>query len=174
MAEDDGTGRPVYPGLPVESAASGGSGGGGGSADLNVDASELIKFKNRVDGLLTRLDNSSAAPTEMAGGRVARADLGTGFGEADELYGVYRKVHSELQNLSKGLAGQIEALGIAVDGSRKGYENIDDEIKLRMQRISQDAQRQWERREQERREERERTTDDQSAGGGGDSSGGAS
>ncbi|MYZ34644.1 MULTISPECIES: hypothetical protein [unclassified Streptomyces] len=173
MAEDDGTGRPVYPGLPVESAA---SGGGGGSADLNVDASELIKFKNRVDGLLTKLDESSAAPTEMAGGRVDRADLGTGFGEADELYGVYRRVHSELQNLSKGLAGQIEALGIAVDGSRKGYDNIDDEIKLRMQRISQDAQRDWDRREQERREERERTADSQSTDvrpgdSGGDSSG---
>ncbi|MGW6741017.1 hypothetical protein ACWGDX_09805 [Streptomyces sp. NPDC055025] len=184
MAEDDGTGRPVYPTLPTTSTtstASGGTsgnggGGGGGSADLNVDAAELVAFKNRVDGLLTRLDNSSAAPTEMAGGTVARADLGTGFGEADELYGVYRRVHGELQNLSRGLAGQIEALGIAVDGSRRGYENIDDEIKLRMQRISQDARRDWERRERERREEREQTadggsTDARPADGGGDSSG---
>ncbi|MFF3750004.1 hypothetical protein ACFYYH_05990 [Streptomyces sp. NPDC002018] len=174
MAEDDGTGRPVYPGLPTTSAASG-SGGGSGSTDLNVDAAELIKFKNRVDGLLTKLDNSSAAPTEMAGGTVARADLGTGFGEADELYGVYRTVHTELQNLSKGLAGQIEALGIAVDGSRRGYENIDDDIKRRMQRISQDAQRNWERREQERRAEQERdATDGRPVSGDGDSSGGAS
>ncbi|MFE7126063.1 hypothetical protein [Streptomyces sp. NPDC057617] len=158
MAEDDGTGQPVYPALPTSDSASGGGGGGGrGSADLNVDASELIKFKNRVDGLLTKLDESPAAPTQMEGGQVARGDLGTGFSEADELYGVYKRVHTELQNLSQGLAGQIEALGIAVEGSRRGYENIDDDIRRRMQRISQSAQEEYDRRQEERRREQERT-----------------
>ncbi|MFB7269898.1 hypothetical protein [Streptomyces sp. NPDC056244] len=174
MAEDDGTGQPVYPALPTSDSASGGSGGGRGSADLNVDASELIKFKNRVDGLLTKLDESPAAPTQMEGGQVARGDLGTGFSEADELYGVYKRVHTELQNLSQGLAGQIEALGIAVEGSRRGYENIDDDIRRRMQRISQSAQEEYDRRQEERRREQEPAADGQSAGSTGDSSGGAS
>ncbi|WP_141698522.1 hypothetical protein [Streptomyces lushanensis] len=157
MAEDDGTGRP---GLPARSTTS-----GGGSADLNVDASELIKFKNRVDGLLTKLDASPAAPTRVEGGQVARGDLGTGFAEADELYAVHKRVHTELQNLSQGLAGQIEALGIAVDGSRKGYENIDDDIRRRMQRISRSAREEYDRRQEERRKEQEPATDGQPAAG---------
>ncbi|MGW1886722.1 hypothetical protein [Streptomyces sp. NPDC001970] len=133
---------------------------GSGSMDLDVDAGELVKFKNRVDGLLSRLDASPAAPMRMADGTVPVGDLGKGFGEAETLYNVYKRVHEELQNLSKGLAGQIEALGIAVDGSRKGYEQIDDDIKRRMQRIAQQAEADIERREAEKRREQEPSKDE--------------
>ncbi|MEU3185946.1 hypothetical protein ABZ707_17345 [Streptomyces sp. NPDC006923] len=169
MAEDDGTGRPVYPVLPAASSGSGGK-------DLDVDASELIKFKNRVDGLLTKLDNSAAAPTRLADGAVPEGDLGTNFSEATVLHSAHVRVHQELRNLSKGLAGQIEALGIAVDGSRKGYENIDDDIKRRMQRISHDAQRDWERRAAEDREKygEPTPTDEPPTDSGSDASRGAS
>ncbi|MFD9720439.1 hypothetical protein [Streptomyces sp. NPDC059076] len=145
MAEDDGTGRPVH-GRPTPMPSKGGSG-----KDLDVDAEELLKFKDRVDKLLVKLESSPAAPTRMTDGQVPAGDLGVGFGEATALHGIYQKVHAELQNLSKGLAGQIEGLSIAVHGSTKGYQNIEEDIKERMRTISKDAREAYDRREEERR-----------------------
>ena len=169
MAEDDGTGRPVYP--APSTTDSGGGSGNGGSKDLDVDASELIKFKNKVDGLLTKLEKSPAGPKSVAGGKVLAGDLGTGFSEVTDLYGTYQSVHRELKNLSKGLAGQIEALGIAIDGSRKGYENIDDDIKRRMQRISNEARIEYDRRQEELRKAQGQPTDEKSGESGSDAGG---
>ncbi|MGN9794063.1 hypothetical protein ACWGH4_01685 [Streptomyces sp. NPDC054847] len=170
MAEDDGTGRPVYgPPVPRPSAPS----GGGSGKDLDVDAGELAAFKGRVDKLLLRLEGSPAAPGKLADGEIPEGDMGTGFSEAKALFGIYQRVHAELKNLSKGLAGQIEGLGIAVDGSSKGYQNIDDDIKERMRRISADAQAAVDRREQERREaEKPKDEKPKDEAGQGDSSGG--
>lgn len=161
MAEDDGTGRPVY-----GSSAS-------GRKDLDVDADELKDFKDRVDKLLITLEGSPAAPAKMADGEIPKGDMGAGFGEATALYGIYKKVHQELQDLSTGLAGQIQALSIAVLASKKGYQNIDDDIKERMRRISQDAHNYNKRREQEKHEAEQPAKDERPKqdGGQGDTSG---
>lgn len=168
MAEDDGTGRPVYgPPMPT-------TGGGSGRKDLDVDALALKDFKIRVDKLLIKLEGSPAAPAKMAEGEVPEGDLGQGFSEAKALYGIYKKVHHELQNLSSGLAGQIEGLSIAVLASKKGYENIDDDIKQRMRRISDDAHEYKDQRERERREAEQPAEDKKSGqdGAPGDTTGG--
>ncbi|MCM2392275.1 hypothetical protein [Streptomyces albipurpureus] len=176
MAEDDGTGRPVY-GRPTPMPSK-----GGGGKDLDVDADELVKFKDRVDNLLVKLESSPAAPNRMNEGAVPAGDLGVGFSEATALHGIYQKVHAELQNLSKGLAGQIEGLSIAVQGSTKGYQNIEEDIKERMRTISKDAREAYDRREAERRasdpeqpKQPEQSGDAQpKQDGAGDTSGGAS
>ncbi|GGW66015.1 hypothetical protein [Streptomyces xantholiticus] len=171
MAEDDGTGRPVYgPPMPKPSAPS----GGGSGKDLDVDAGELQAFKARVDKLLIRLEASPAAPSKLADGEIAEGDIGVEFDEAKAFFGIYKKVHAELKNLSKGLAGQIEGLSIAVTGASKGFQNIEDDLKLRMNRIYADAQATVDRREQERREAERPTGDDKPKGetGQGDTSGG--
>ncbi|MFE7773192.1 hypothetical protein ACFU5O_04685 [Streptomyces sp. NPDC057445] len=128
--------------------------------DLDVDADELIKFKNRVDGLLSRLNASAAAPTKMADGTVPEGGLGKGFGEAEMLYTAYRNVREELQKLSDGLAGQIWGLSTAIDGSRKGYEQIDDDIKRRMQRVAEQAREDIAQREEEKRRQQEPANDE--------------
>ncbi|MEE1752258.1 hypothetical protein [Streptomyces sp. SP18CS02] len=174
MAEDDGTGRPVYPSVSTTSAGSG-SGSGSGSMDLDVSDGVLIDFKSKVDGLLIKLQESPADPQKIAGDGVIPADnLGKNFGESEMLHGAYKKVYEELQNLSKGLAGQIEALGIAVDGSRKGYEAINSDIKRRMQQISRDAEVEYDRYQKAKDPARADAKDEKPADtqGAGDSSGG--
>ncbi|MBW5486283.1 hypothetical protein [Streptomyces bambusae] len=110
---------------------------------LFVEHESMVKYKQRVDALLEQLKDSKADSGKIADGTLGKGDLGKGFAEADNLYAAYNKVRSELENLSKGLANQIEALGIAIMASRVGYENIDDEVKMRMRAIHADAQKHY-------------------------------
>ncbi|MGG8407408.1 hypothetical protein ACM614_12690 [Streptomyces sp. 12297] len=110
---------------------------------LAVEAESMTKYKQRVDELLDRLEGSQAAPAKLADGTLPSGDLGSGFGEADILSAAYDTVHTELKSLSKALAVQIEALSIAVESSRVGYQNMDDEVKERMRRLHADAEKRY-------------------------------
>ncbi|MET9801328.1 hypothetical protein [Streptomyces sp. NPDC006368] len=156
MAEDDGTGRPVYPTTSTTSAGGGsGSGSGSGPMDLDVKDDILRKFKSDVDGLLLELQGSPADPSKLASQDSLPAEhLGTGFNESSKLHGAYTHVVRQLQALSANLAGQIEGLSIAVRASREGYESIEDEVKLRMQIISRQAKADYERWQKEKEREK--------------------
>ncbi|MFJ5549719.1 hypothetical protein [Streptomyces sp. NPDC093225] len=143
MALDDGAGGfGLFAGLAAGTAGMAGAVAGQAKA-LTVEVESMQKFKSRVDELLTKLEGSQAAPKRMADGSLPSGHLGTGFGEADGLYGAYHTVHAQLAMLSKGLAGQIEALSIAVESSRVGYENVDDDVKQRMRRLHADAEKHY-------------------------------
>ncbi|MET9696015.1 hypothetical protein ABZY31_03680 [Streptomyces sp. NPDC006529] len=107
---------------------------------LFVEHESMTKYKQRVDALLEQLKDSPADHGKIADGTLGKTDLGHGFPEADGLYTAYNKVRGELETLSKALGVQIEALGIAVEASRVGYENIDDDIKQRMRKLNAEAQ----------------------------------
>ncbi|RSS76925.1 hypothetical protein [Streptomyces sp. WAC06614] len=117
---------------------------------LFVEHENMVKYKQRVDALLDQLKGSKAASGEIADGTLAQGALGKGFPEAEALHTAYNKVRSELEGLSKALAGQIEALGIAILASKVGYENIDEDVKARMRAIHSSAQTQWEKHQKER------------------------
>ncbi len=110
------------------------------AAVLSVEYDTMKEYKGLVDGLLTSLEDSQADHGKLAHGTLPAGALGTGFPEADGLYTSYNKVHEELQNLSKGLAGQIEALGIAILTAGKGFGEVDEETKRRMAAIAKEAQ----------------------------------
>ncbi|MEV7088733.1 hypothetical protein AB0O07_23085 [Streptomyces sp. NPDC093085] len=130
MALDDGTGRPVYPTLPTQT----------GNADVDVDETELKTFKKEVDELLTKLEESEAAPKKVGGVRMVQSHLGTAaLRESEYLYGTYQVVHDELENLSKMLAMQIEGLSVGLDASRKGYENMNEDVRSRMLLLAKEA-----------------------------------
>ncbi|MEU8433969.1 DUF2563 family protein [Streptomyces sp. NPDC029216] len=102
---------------------------------LEVEYESLTDCKNRVDALLKTLDGSEADARRLSHGTLPAGTLGTGFAEADALFKAYDTVHSELQKLSAGLAGQIEALGIAVLTAGKGYGGVDEETQARMRAL---------------------------------------
>ncbi|MFH7599550.1 DUF2563 family protein [Streptomyces racemochromogenes] len=102
---------------------------------LEVEYESMTDYKNRVDALLTTLDGSQADAGKLAHGTLPAGTLGTGFPEAEALFKAYDTVHSELQKLSKGLAGQIEALGIAIQTAGKGYGGVDEETQARMRAL---------------------------------------
>ncbi|MET9322919.1 hypothetical protein ABZX75_22385 [Streptomyces sp. NPDC003038] len=112
---------------------------------LEVEYDSLKEYKNRVDGLLKSLGESPAHHGKLAHGTLPAGSLGKGFPEAEDLYNTYNKVHSELQKLSKGLAEQIEALGIALLSAGKGYDGVDEETKRRMVAIAKEAKEQYKR-----------------------------
>ncbi|MDI3389849.1 hypothetical protein QIS99_27195 [Streptomyces sp. B-S-A8] len=101
---------------------------------LRVESETLSTFKKRVDHLLWQLEKSEAAPKNIADGVLPAGDLGD-FNEAESLRGAYRKVHGQLENLSKMLGLQIEALLTAVDASKAGYQNMDEEVRAQLSRI---------------------------------------
>ncbi|MFF2195189.1 DUF2563 family protein [Streptomyces sp. NPDC058157] len=102
---------------------------------LEVEYDSLTDAKNRVDALLKKLDGSEADAGRLAHGTLPAGTLGKDFAEAEALFKAYDKVHNELQNLSKGLAGQIEALGIAILTAGKGYAGVDEETQARMRAL---------------------------------------
>lgn len=102
---------------------------------LEVEYDSLTDYKNRVDALLKTLDGSEADARKLAHGTLPAGTLGTGFAEADALFKAYETVHGELQKLSAGLAGQIEALGIAILTAGKGYGGVDEETQARMRAL---------------------------------------
>ncbi|MFD9105927.1 hypothetical protein ACFVZN_33265 [Streptomyces virginiae] len=110
------------------------------AAALRIEYDDLKGYKNLVDGLLTKLQESPAHHNKLADGALPTGALGQGFPEADKLYEAYKTVHSELQTLSKGLAELIEALGIAVLSAGGGYAEVDEEQKRRMVVIAKQAE----------------------------------
>ncbi|MET9573059.1 hypothetical protein [Streptomyces virginiae] len=109
------------------------------AAALRVEYDDLKGYKTLVDGLLTSLQESPAHHGKLADDTLPAGALGTGFPEADKLYEAYKTVHTELQKLSKGLAEQIEGLGIAVQSANGGYAEVDEEQKRRMVVIAKQA-----------------------------------
>jgi hypothetical protein len=105
---------------------------------LRVEGETLTTFKNRVNDLLTRLEESKAAPHRIADGAMPAGRLGN-FDEAHALHGAYTQVHSQLENLSKMLALQIEGLMVTVDASKTNYHNLDDDVRDRLHRIRVEA-----------------------------------
>ncbi|MGW8781675.1 DUF2563 family protein [Streptomyces sp. NPDC055796] len=110
---------------------------------LEVEFESMKDFKNRVDDLLDKLDGSQADDKKLAHGTLPDGALGHGFGEAEALHKTYSTVHTQLQNLSKGLAGQIEALGIAILTAGKGYGGVDAETEARMRAIVAQAKKDY-------------------------------
>ncbi|MBT2456114.1 hypothetical protein [Streptomyces sp. ISL-86] len=110
---------------------------------LKVEYDTLSGYKNLVDDLLDRLGLSEADDKKLAHGTLPAGALGKGFPEAEALFKAYSTVHNELQNLSKGLAGQIEALGIAIRTAGKGYAGIDEETRRRMVAIAERAKKEY-------------------------------
>lgn len=110
---------------------------------LSVEFDSLSEYKSMVDVLLDDLTGSNAHHQKLADGTLPAGKLGKGFPEADALFKSYDTVITELQKLSKGLAGQIEALGIAILSAGKGYEAVDDDTKRRMAAIAKEAKEQY-------------------------------
>ncbi|SEC50909.1 hypothetical protein SAMN04490357_2174 [Streptomyces misionensis] len=108
-------------------------------SQLRVEGETLETFKNRVDGLLTRLEESKAAPHRIAGGSLPTGRLGN-FHEADALHSAYSSVHSQLEHLSRMLALQIEGLMVTVDASKSNYHDLDDDVRDRLHRIRVEAE----------------------------------
>ncbi|MEU6390366.1 DUF2563 family protein [Streptomyces sp. NPDC046939] len=123
----DGTGRAAMA-----------AGTAGAAKAMLVEGETLSTFKRRVDALLRDLESSKAAPKSLATGTMPSGRLGT-FDEADGLHSAYTKVHSQLENLSKMLALQIEGLVATVDATKTGYDNLDDDVRARLNRIRSQA-----------------------------------
>ncbi|MGW6849778.1 hypothetical protein ACWGCK_13600 [Streptomyces virginiae] len=109
------------------------------TAALRIEFDSMTEYKKMVDGLLDDLTGSDADHKKLADDKLPSSKLGKGFAEVDTLFTSYDKVITELQKLSKGLAGQIEALGIAVLSAGNNYAGVDDETKRRMLAIANEA-----------------------------------
>lgn len=97
----------------------------GGGASLHVALEDLRTFKTRVDGLLEELGGSDFAPGEISQGRVKSAQVGSGFGEAEDLMKAYNYVHGQLEQLSATLANQIEAMSLSLHIGHSTFKNVD-------------------------------------------------
>ncbi|GGQ14520.1 hypothetical protein GCM10010215_44240 [Streptomyces virginiae] len=113
------------------------------AAALQIQYDDMKDYQKLVDGLLTKLQESPAHHGKLADGTLPAGVLGTGFPAAEKLNKSYNTVHSELQKLSKGLAVQIEALGIAIQSAGKGYSEVDEETKRRMALLAKQAHDQY-------------------------------
>ncbi|MER5871353.1 hypothetical protein [Streptomyces sp. NPDC002044] len=130
------------------------------AAALAVQQDSLKEYKGMVDALLEELGGSEADHKRLANGTLTQAALGHGFAEATAIYASYNTVTTELEKLSKGLAGQIEALGIAVLSAGKGYAGVDLDTQRRMAAIAKEAERDYVRSRDPHPEERPKNAGD--------------
>lgn len=113
------------------------------AAKLKIEYDSLTEYRKMVEDLLDELTGSNADHKKIADNTLPAAKLGTGFPEADALHKSYTTVVTELEKLSKGLAQQIEGLGIAILSAGNGYGDVDDDTKRRMLAIAQDAEKHY-------------------------------
>lgn len=141
MAEDDGTGRPVYgPPVPKPPSAMETLWNVNPQQAMLVEAETLENFRKKADGILTKLLGSQASPKQLADEKMVREELGGGSGafiEAQELFGAYESVVAQLKQLSKMLSDSVDGLSIAIRASQGGYEAMDDDVKRRMRALNQ-------------------------------------
>ncbi|MFD7709243.1 hypothetical protein ACFV6E_26785 [Streptomyces sp. NPDC059785] len=107
-------------------------------ANLEVSGDLLKEFQKRVDGVLNDFEGSPGNPTKVAAQTIARTSLSSGsscFAEADGLYAQYHRVHEHLTSLSKTLGLQIEAIQIAVQGARFGFDSLEEDVRRRFWEI---------------------------------------
>ncbi|MER6255535.1 hypothetical protein ABT224_29710 [Streptomyces sp. NPDC001584] len=146
MAEDNGASQVAAAltlGLVGPIGAIAGAAYSAASAALRVEFDSMSEYKRMVDGLLDDLTGSDADHKKLADDKLPASKLGKGFTEVDALFKSYDTVVTELQKLSKGLAGQIEALGIAVLTAGKGYDGVDEETRRRMASIAKEATKEY-------------------------------
>ncbi|MFJ3518977.1 hypothetical protein [Streptomyces sp. NPDC090131] len=146
MAEDNGSGQvsaALALGIAGPMGVIAGAAYSAATAAMRVEFDSLSEYKRMVDTLLDDLTGSDADHKKLAEGKLPVGKLGKGFPEVDALFKSYDTVITELQKLSKGLAGQIEALGIAVLTAGKGYDGVDEETRRRMVSIAQEAKKEY-------------------------------
>ncbi|WP_327735671.1 hypothetical protein OG749_19530 [Streptomyces nojiriensis] len=146
MADDNGASQVAAAltlGLAGPMGAIAGAAYTAATAALRVQYDDLKDYQNLVDGLLTTLNDSPAHHGKLADGKMPSGALGKDFTSAEKLYTAYNKVHSELENLSKALGVQIEALGIAIQSANSGYSGVDEETKRRMGHLAKQAYDQY-------------------------------
>ncbi|MGW0333391.1 hypothetical protein ACWD0J_16215 [Streptomyces sp. NPDC003011] len=109
------------------------------AANLEASDEALKAFVDRVDAVLRDLESSAGAPAKVGAQTIKPTSLSSGqsgvFPEATGLYAQYQRVHHELTSLSKSLHLQIEAIGIAVQGARHGFNNLEEEQRRRFWEI---------------------------------------
>lgn len=127
MAKADGTTTP---------------GASGANGDLAVNDGSLQSLKKQLDELLGELRNSPASHTDMRTATITSDAYGD-FPGAKALSTQYAKVQARLEAFSQVLGEQIEALGISVEVSEKGYDNVEAETLRRMQEIQRNVMRQY-------------------------------
>ncbi|MEU4035702.1 hypothetical protein [Streptomyces collinus] len=105
------------------------------AADLEASGDALEDFVGKVDKVLSTLESSAGNPTKVSAQTIRQSSLTSGaesvFPEAHGLYKQYNRVHAELTSLSKTLHLQIEAIGIAVMGANRGFDNLEEEQRQR-------------------------------------------
>ncbi|MFK4596094.1 hypothetical protein RKD30_002761 [Streptomyces pristinaespiralis] len=186
MAEDDGTGRPVYgPPMPTDGMSSDERQlrmVNPGLAAMLYDPESMTSFKKRVDDLIIKLNGSPAGPDKVAQEALKRGQFGGGgayWAEANNLASAYGTVITQLKQLSQLLKDCMEGMGIAVVASKDGYQTMDDDVRRRMLAIHERTQQHYDPKRdpvaQERAKDEQQGQTDPGANGqppaGGDSAG---
>ncbi|MEU3493843.1 hypothetical protein [Kitasatospora cineracea] len=96
-----------------------------GAAAVKVEVENLQTFKKRVDDLLSTLDSSAAGQGTISRQQLTPGQLGQDFGQAGDLMSSYTTVHANLDQLSRTLSMQIEAMSASIDMAARGYQNAD-------------------------------------------------
>ncbi|MEV6114084.1 hypothetical protein AB0L59_16600 [Streptomyces sp. NPDC052109] len=112
--------------------------GGGSEPNLKVSGDALRQFVKTVDGVLRDLEKSAGNPARVGDQSIRHTSLRSGsaaFHEADALYGTFNAVHQALTDLSRTLHLQIEAIGIAVEGAKGTFDDLEEEQRRRFYEI---------------------------------------
>ncbi|WP_144381785.1 hypothetical protein [Streptomyces sp. SAJ15] len=101
---------------------------------VDAPSDSLQEFKKKVDKLLLDLGESDANHTRIGEQKVAATAYGS-LPQSPTLATAYSTMHLKLQQLSKMLGEQLEAMGIAVGLADGDYQATDQKHAQRLQQI---------------------------------------
>ncbi|MFJ5234555.1 hypothetical protein ACIQBJ_32215 [Kitasatospora sp. NPDC088391] len=110
-----------------------------GAGAVKVEVENLQTFKARVDDILRDLDGSAASQGKISQQQLTAGQLGQNFGQAGDLMSAYSTVHANLEQLSRTLSLQIEAMSASIDMAARGYQNADAEQQQKFHSILNQA-----------------------------------
>ncbi|MFC7218320.1 hypothetical protein ACFQLX_09090 [Streptomyces polyrhachis] len=114
--------------------------------NLKVGYDSMTEFRAKIGTILDGLRGSPGARSSVGDQQVDRAALGSGgeFPEADALAKCYAHAQAQLVQLAETADRLIDALGIAVDGAARGYQNLDEDERRRFHSVNTEVYEQRE------------------------------
>nr|BFD84873.1 hypothetical protein StreXyl84_42740 [Streptomyces sp. Xyl84] len=116
----------------------------GAAQDLMTELTSFTKFPKRIDQLVQDLKQTPASAHQVGMDQPTRASYGGGAGvwhPADRLHTAHATVVESLEELSRLVSVSIEGMGLAVLASHQGYENVDADVRDRLNAIHAEAKK---------------------------------
>ncbi len=98
-----------------------------GAQSVKVEVETLTEFKKRAEELLSALQSSPAAVSQLSQLQLYQDNLGSGFAESTDLMSAYNRAFNNLPQLVAALGTQIDGMNAALGQTAASYGDTEEQ-----------------------------------------------